>query len=74
MKAVDFIRVVRDDLNELYNLHQLAEATNDAQGFRCLKPERLMAKMRCTDKEIVEFYLAQGAQIEDAEEYLAGLQ
>lgn len=74
MRAAEFIKIVRDDLSELYHLHQLAVETDDKQGFRCLKPERLMEKMARTDKEILEYYLAEGAQIEDVDEYLANMQ
>lgn len=44
MKAAEFIKVVRDDLQELYNMHILAVQTNGKYGFLCLKPEGLMAK------------------------------
>jgi hypothetical protein len=73
MKAVEFIKVVRDDLRELYDLHELAVATDGKQGFLCLTPERLIEKMNRTDKEILELYLAEGAAIEDAAEYLASI-
>ena len=71
MKAADFIRVVREDLEELYKMHRLAVESGGANGFLCLKPEDLIQKMERTDREILEFYLAQGAEIEDAQEYLA---
>lgn len=71
MKAADFIRVVREDLDELYKMHRLAVESGGAMGFLCLKPEDLIQKMERTDREILEFYLAQGAEIEDAQEYLA---
>lgn len=73
MKAVNFIKVVRDDMQELYAMHQLSVSTNGKLGLRCLDPDVLEKKMNRTDKEILEFYLAEGAQIEDAEEYLATL-
>ena len=70
MRAADFIKVVRDDLQELYNMHILAVQTNGKEGFLCLKPESLIAKMRQTDRELLDYYIAQGADIEDAEDYL----
>lgn len=73
MRAAEFIKVVRDDLQELYNMHILAIQTNGRDGFLCLKPENLMAKMNQTDRELLEYYLAQGAEIDDAEEYLKSL-
>lgn len=73
MKAAEFIKVVRDDLQELYNMHILAVQTNGKYGFLCLKPEGLMAKMNQTDRELLEHYLAQGAEIDDAEEYLKSI-
>lgn len=73
MKAVDFIKVVRDDLQELYKMHELSVMTNGEQGCLCLNPEHLFEKMNRSDREILEYYLAQGAAIEDAEEFLVGL-
>lgn len=73
MKAADFIKAVRDDTQELYNLHQLYLSSNGEHGFRCLNPESLERKMNRTDREILEKYLADGAVIEDAAEYLAAL-
>ena len=70
MKAAEFIKVVRDDLQELYDMHILPVQTNGKDGLLCLKPECLMAKMNQTDRELLEYYLAQGAEIDDAEEYL----
>lgn len=73
MKASEFIEIVRDDTNELYRMHELSISTNGEQGLLCLNPDKLIEKMNRTDKEILEFYLAEGAQIEDADEYLANL-
>lgn len=70
MKAAEFIKVVRDDLQELYDMHILAVQTSGKSGFLCLKPDGLIAKMNQTDREILEYYLSQGAEIEDAEEFL----
>ena len=42
-------------------------------GLRCLNPEEFEKKMKRTDREILESYLAEGAQIEDADEYLTNL-
>ena len=72
MKAADFIKVVRNDLQELLEMHELSVATNGKQGCRCLNPEILYQKIRQSDREILEHYLAKGAVIDDAEEYLAG--
>lgn len=73
MKAVDFIKIVRDDMNELYEMHKLAVNTNGEQGCMCLNLDQFLAKMNRSDKEILEYYISQGAQIEDADEYLASL-
>lgn len=70
MKAAEFIKVVRDDLQELYDMHILSIQTNGKEGLLCLKPEALMAKINRTDRELLEYYLSQGAEIDDAEEYL----
>lgn len=74
MKASVFLQIVRDDLNELYEMHKLAVLTDGKQGFLCLKPDQLIEKMKRSDREILEFYIAQGAEIEDAEEYLASIE
>lgn len=70
MKAEDFIKVVRNDMQELYDLHQLSVSSNGKLGLRCLDIDNFLKKMRRTDREIIEFYLAEGAQIEDAKEFL----
>lgn len=73
MKASEFIKIVRDDTAELYQLHELSVQTNGEQGLMCLNPEKLIEKMKMTDGEILKFYLAHGADIDDADEFLAGL-
>jgi len=70
MKATEFIKVVRDDLKELYEMHQLAVSTDGQSGLLCFNPEQLIEKMNRSDREILEFYIAQGAEIDDADEYL----
>ena len=72
MKAVDFIKSIRDNFNELYELHEMAIESNGEIGCVCLNPERLFELLNRTDAEIVRDYLAKGAPIEDAEEFLAG--
>lgn len=71
MKAAEFIKIVRDDIKELTELHQLCISSEGKFGLRCLNPDELERKMKRTDREILEEYLACGAQIDDAEEYLA---
>ena len=73
MKAAEFIRIVRDEMQELYGLHQLSVSSGGKLGLRCLNPEEFEKKMKRTDREILESYLAEGAQIEDADEYLTNL-
>ena len=73
IKAAEFIKIVHDDMQELYDLHQLSVSSGGKLGLRCLNPEDFEKKMRRTDREILELYLAEGAQIEDADEYLANL-
>lgn len=73
MKAAEFIKIVRNDMQELYDLHQLSVSSGGKLGLRCLNPEEFEKKMMHTDREILELYLAEGAQIEDADEYLANL-
>lgn len=71
MKAKDFLKVVRADMQELYDLHQLSISTNGKMGLRCLNIDEFMAKMQQTDKEILKHYFTMGAQIDDAEEFLS---
>lgn len=73
MKAADFIRIVRNDCQELYDLHNLAVETNGIQGSYCLNLDEFLKKMNRTDKEILDYYISQGAEIDDADEYLAAL-
>lgn len=70
MKAVDFIKVVRQDLQELYDLHCLSIESDGTRGLRCLKPDILEKQMRRSDREIIELYLSKGANIDDADEFL----
>ena len=71
MKALDFIKQIRDNFNELYALHEMAIESNGEVGCICLNPERLFELMNRTDAEIVRDYLEKGAPIEDADEFLA---
>ncbi len=73
MKAVDFIKIVRDDCQELYDLHNLAVETNGEQGSYCLNLDEFLKKMNRTDKEILDYYISQGAEIDDVEKYLLSL-
>lgn len=72
MKAAEFIQIVREDTKELYDMHLLSVQTNGEQGLRCLNPDVLREKLVQTDKQILQHYLSLGAEIEDAEEFLAG--
>ncbi len=71
MKAAQFIQVVRKDMQELWDMHELSLATDGMQGCPCLNPEYLTAQMGRSDREILEHYLALGAEIEDAEAFLS---
>lgn len=73
MKAEDVVKTVREDMQELYEMHKLAITTNGEQGFLCLDIDGFLRLMNRSDGEILESYIAQGAQIEDADEYLASL-
>ena len=54
MKAAEFIKIVHDDMQELYDLHQLSVSSGGKLGLRCLNPEDFEKKMRRTDREILE--------------------
>lgn len=67
------IATVRSDLNRLYDLHLLSVKTGGKQGLRCFNPESLEAKIRRTDKEILDDLTSNGAIINGVEEYLNSL-
>lgn len=66
MLAKEVIRRNREHFERLKGYHE--------QGFRCLEYDEFMKIYNMTDREIIEGVLAKGAQIEDAEEFLAQCQ
>lgn len=73
LKAKDVIKAVREDMQELYDMHMLAVSTAGEQGFLCLDIDAFLRLMNRSDREILESYIARGAEIEDVDEYLASL-
>lgn len=63
MLAKEVIRKNRENFERLKGYHE--------HGFKCLDYDEFMKKYNMTDREIIEAVLAKGAQIEDAEEFLA---
>lgn len=73
MKAQELITQVRNADKRMYDLHLRFVETNGAEGFQCLNPDVMKAKVDRTDRQIVEEFLAKGAQIDDVQEFLAAL-
>lgn len=70
MKASDLIKEVRQTTQYLYDSYQKYLETGGQAGLCCLNPDALEAKMKRTDREIIEQGLAKGVYIEDVESYL----
>lgn len=70
MKAADLIKEVRESTLMLWNSHQKYIETGGKVGLLCFDPDVLEARLKRTDREIIEQGLAKGVYIEDAENYL----
>ena len=70
MKAADLIKEVRETTQRLYDSYQKYLETGGKVGLCCFDPDILEARVRRTDREIIEQGLAKGVYIEDAEGYL----
>ena len=70
MKAEAFIKEVRESTQALWDSHQKYIETGGRVGLLCFDPDVLEAKVKRTDREIIEQGLAKGVYIEDAEDYL----
>lgn len=70
MKAADLIKEVRETTQRLYDSYQKYLETGGQVGLCCFDPDILEARVRRTDREIIEQGLAKGVYIEDAEDYL----
>lgn len=73
MKAAALIKEVRDSTQYLYDAYQRYLESDGLVGLNCLDPDTLTQRLNRTDREIVEQGLAKGVYIEDADEFLAGL-
>lgn len=74
MKAAVFIKDIRDSNQRLWDSYQTFLSTNGEQGMNCFTPDKMESLLKRTDREIIELGLAKGVVIEDAEEYLAGIE
>lgn len=70
MKAADLIKEVRETTQYLYDSYQKYLETGGQVGLCCFDPDVLEARLKRTDREIIEQGLAKGVYIEDAEDYL----
>ena len=74
MKAEDVIKMVRRDVEEMWNKHLTWIKTNGAEGMPCLDIPA-MEKLRArTDREILDKAVSRGVYVIDREEYLAKLE
>lgn len=70
MKGAALIKEVRETTQRLYDSYQTYLKTDGQAGLCCFDPDVLEARMKRTDKEIIEQGLAKGVYIEDADDYL----
>lgn len=70
MKGAALIKEVRETTQRLYDSYQTYLVTDGQSGLRCFDPDILEARMKRTDREIIEQGLAKGVYIEDADDYL----
>lgn len=68
------IQTVRSDIQRLYDLNKISEASGSKEGLKCFNPEVLERMVNRTDREILEDLTKSGAVIDGMEEYLAQVQ
>ena len=73
MLAREVIKKNRENLEKLNRYHQKWLSSDNKEGLQCLDYDGFLKLYNMTDREIIEKVLAKGVQIEDAEEFLAGL-
>lgn len=73
MRAKDVIKKNRENFEKLNSYHLMWVASNGTQGLQCLDYDEFLKLYNMSDKEIIEKVLEKGVVIEDAEEFLAGV-
>lgn len=69
MKAEAVIKMVRDDVEEMWQKHLDWEATQGQKGMPCLDIPAMQKLRERTDLEILDKAISRGMYIPDYEEY-----
>jgi len=73
MLAREVIKKNRDNFEKLNQYHLRWLASGSQEGLQCVDYDEFLKLYNMSDREIIERVLAKGVYVEDADEYLAGL-